>query len=126
MAAFGVGWLLLVGCGLPKTTISPGDDAPQDQWSRGVWLYGQQCAGCHGENGEGDEETPALAGEGALAKLGTAAELFAFAKENMPPLAPGSLSDEEYYAVTAYVLKQAEVKFDGDVTASTAGSISLR
>ena len=49
----------------PRTTkVGGGDDLPEDQWSRGVFLYGQNCAGCHGDDGEGDEETPAIAGEG--------------------------------------------------------------
>ncbi len=115
-----------------------GDDLPEDQWSRGVFLYGQSCAGCHGDNGEGDEETPAIAGDGALsssaaegserqATFDTAADVFAYVKSDMPPLAPGSLSDDEYWAIVHYVLKQAQIDLGVDTLgADNAASIKLR
>ena len=63
LAALG---LAAVCCGGAPTTTISGGDLPEDQWSRGVWLYGQHCASCHGEDGEGDEDAPPLSGEGAL------------------------------------------------------------
>ncbi|MBW2454320.1 MAG: cytochrome c [Deltaproteobacteria bacterium] len=107
-------------CGNPQTTIGSSDDIPEDQWSRGVYLYGQHCSSCHGENGEGDEDTPALAGEGAFAHdapegssrevpFDTAADVVAYVKEEMPALEPGSLSDDVYWTTVAYALKQAGI-----------------
>ena len=107
-------------CGTPRTIISSGGDIPEDQWSRGVYLYGQHCSSCHGENGEGDEDTPAIAGAGALSReavegslrevpFDSAADVFAYVKEEMPALEPGTLSDDVYWTVVAYTLKQASI-----------------
>ena len=126
-------------CGPRKTIISPGDTTEHNQWERGVWLYGQHCAGCHGDNGEGSEDdAPAIAGEGRLAHksasedsertatFDTAADVFAYVKAEMPPLAPGSLSDEQYWDVMLYVLKQAEISAPAeDLTAANAAGEKL-
>jgi cytochrome c len=108
--------LALAACGPSQTTIAAAEDEPADQWSRGVWLYGQHCAGCHGEEGEGGDDTPPLAGNGALpsapregsarrSRFDTAADVFTYVKSSMPQLDPGSLTDEQYWAVLAYALK---------------------
>ncbi len=120
------------------TTISPADDGPADQWSRGVWLYGQHCAGCHGDNGEGDEDSPALVGEGALkARPGpdgepagtfdNAADLHAYVLAEKPPLEPGSLSDAQVWALLVYVLRQAGIDTpEGDLGPDNASAVALR
>jgi mono/diheme cytochrome c family protein len=138
LCGLALGCLLASGCRAPKTTIASSDDGPKDQWSRGVYLYTSNCAGCHGDHGEGDEDTPAIAGEGALPRLpahedsardtelDTAADLFAYVKASMPPLDTGCLTDDQLYAVTNYLLKQAEIDFEGDVTPKTASRIRLR
>lgn len=118
-------WLVLVcssaallgACGARRTAKMGGDDGPKDQWSQGVWVYGQQCAGCHGEEGQGDDEDiPPLVGDGSLPpramsadssrkiELNTAHDLFAYTSAHMPPLGPGGLSEQEYWALTAYIL----------------------
>ena len=129
--------LTSAGC-FKKTTLASPKDDPKDQWSRGVWLYSSNCANCHGENGEGTEDVPAIAGPGALPRLPTgedserkasfdnAADLFAYVKETMPPLDTGCLTDDQLYAVTNYVLKQAEIPIPGDVGEHNAASIKLR
>lgn len=104
------------GCGatLP-TTVIPYDGPPATQRSSGASIYGENCASCHGEHGEGLEGRPALIGAAALprdppagskgrtAKLATLLDLFGFVKAEMPPLAPGSLADEDAWAVVAHV-----------------------
>jgi mono/diheme cytochrome c family protein len=118
VAALGAA-MVVSACGTPRTTIASGDDIPEDQWSRGVYLYGQHCSSCHGENGEGDEDTPAIAGDGAFSReagegssrevtFDTAADVFAYVKEEMPALEPGKLTDDIYWTVVAYALKQAQ------------------
>ena len=125
-------------CGMRKTTISPADDTPQDQWSRGVWLYGQQCAGCHGDDGAGDEDSPALVGKGALRHRPagandepegvneTAADLHAYLRRDKPPLEPGSLSDEDAWVLVVYLLKQAGIQGPaGDLGPGNAASVEI-
>ena len=49
---------------------------------------------------------PALVGPGTLAKFPTAANLYGFMKAAMPFQKPNSLSEEDYYKITAFLLRQ--------------------
>lgn len=93
------------GRGLP-----PGQATPVD----GVDAYLRHCARCHGTRGQG-KPGPALSG--GLGSLATqvpvrtvgsfwpyATTLFDYIRRSMPYDAPMSLTDEEVYGVTAYVL----------------------
>ena len=131
------GAMLTGGCGLKRGTYQPKVET-ETQWQRGVYLYSQNCAGCHGDDGEGDEDNPAIAGEGALAldpkwkdserkvKFETAADVFEFVKAQMPPMEPGNLSDDKTWAILLYVLKQAQVETPEELTAENAASVKLR
>ena len=94
------------GRGLP-----PGSGSVED----GEALYDSKCAACHGTFGEGAGRWPALAGgEGSLADtrpektVGSfwpyASTLWDYVHRAMPYQEPQSLSDDEVYAVVAYVL----------------------
>ncbi len=69
------------------------------QIANGESVYRTECAQCH----EPGRTGPELDTE-ALAAYGTAGELFAYTQSTMPPAAPGSLSDQQYWDVTAYLL----------------------
>lgn len=100
--------------------------------AEGAALYAAQCANCHGRNGEGmaaASATPAFpaligrdpkgesfpfANDGkAVHTIGNywpyATTLFDYIKRAMPLLAPGSLSDPQVYALTAYLLAANDV-----------------
>jgi S-disulfanyl-L-cysteine oxidoreductase SoxD len=121
-----------LGCASPPAEAP----APPDQLTIGEQVYASNCAGCHGENGEGTEGRPPLVGEKALpvdppegatsrkSQLKTAQDLFDYVKSDMPPMAPGSLSDDEYWAVVAWQLKANGVG-GKVVTAANAGSMAL-
>jgi mono/diheme cytochrome c family protein len=126
MGAMALG--LWSACGPMKTKIVSGDDTPLTQSQRGMFVYGQSCAGCHGESGEGDADTPALVGEGALPRdpnegaeprppFDTAGDVFAYVKGSMPPTSPGSLSDAEYWAVVRYLVEERGATVQGDTIA---------
>jgi len=95
------------GQGLP-----PGHGSAQE----GAKIFATTCASCHGEKGELAQPTGnALAGgQGTLASakpiktVGSywpyASTLYDFIRRAMPFNAPQSLSNDEVYAVTAYVL----------------------
>ncbi|MFN8890880.1 MAG: c-type cytochrome [Alphaproteobacteria bacterium] len=81
----------------------------------GEELYVTHCAACHGDFGEGLERWPALmGGRGSLRSdqpkrtIGSfwqhAPSVFDYIRRAMPYAAPQSLSNDEYYAITAYVL----------------------
>jgi S-disulfanyl-L-cysteine oxidoreductase SoxD len=78
-------------------------------------IYIERCAGCHGEKGQGTDDFPALAGgQGSLTSakplvtVGSywpyATTLWDYTRRAMPYTQPGSLTTNEVYAVTAYVL----------------------
>lgn len=82
--------------------------------SRGRELFGQQCASCHGEKGEGGVGDRLVGGQGTLATakpirtVGSywpyATTLFDYIRRAMPQNAPQSLSNDDVYAVSAYIL----------------------
>ncbi|MFG5119434.1 c-type cytochrome [Methylorubrum sp. POS3] len=93
------------GQGLP-----PGHGSVRD----GAALYAARCAGCHGARGEGAAAEALAGGQGSLASpkplrtVGSywpyATTLFDYVRRAMPFDAPQSLSADETYAVSAYVL----------------------
>jgi cytochrome c len=84
---------------------------------------------CHGkvtyENGFTIPKViPALVGSGTLAKFPTAANLYGFMHASMPFQKPNSLSDEEYYKITAFLLRQnGLIEAGTEVNASNAAQI---
>ena len=81
----------------------------------GRLIYDRLCAVCHGGKGEGVAPSPRLAGgNGSLATakpvqtIGSfwpySVTIFDYVRRAMPFSDPGSLSDDEVYAVTAYLL----------------------
>ncbi len=76
--------------------------------------YDQQCASCHGEGGRGGAAEELAGGSHALTSetpdksIGIywpyATTIFDFTRRAMPMNAPGSLSADQVYGVTAYLL----------------------
>jgi cytochrome c len=64
------------------------------------------CVACHGADLAGLADAPALTGSQFANSWGGGAvsSLLSFVKENMPATAPGSLSDETYVSLVAYLL----------------------
>ncbi len=82
--------------------------------SHGRDVFDQQCAACHGAKGEGGVGDRLVGGQGTLATpkpvrtVGSywpyATTLFDYIRRAMPQNAPQSLSNEDVYAVSAYIL----------------------
>jgi len=84
---------------------------------------------CHGkptyENGFTiPTVVPALVGSGALAKFHTAANLYGFIHAAMPFQKPNSLTDEEYYKITAFLLRQNGL-IDGQTEISPSNAAQI-
>ena len=64
------------------------------------------CVACHMADLSGAGDAPALTGAQFANSWGggPVSSLLSFVKENMPATAPGSLSDETYVALVAYLL----------------------
>ena len=92
---------------------------------RGQAIYAQQCAACHGAKGEGKPADQLVGGQGTLKSpnpvktIGSfwpyATTLFDFINRAMPYNAPQSLSADEVYSVTAYLLYLNDVVPQGTV-----------
>lgn len=105
----------------------------------GEAVYAEQCAACHGENLEGIGETGGAALIGGRGTIGTpetkktvesywpyASTLFDYVKRAMPFNAPGSLSDDDIYAVSAYILHRADiVDAEAVMDASTLAAVEM-
>ncbi len=93
----------------------------------------QNCAKpkCHGrDNPEGfylpNMYAPAIVGPGTLTKFKTARDLFAFIHTVMPFQEPGILPQEDYWALTAYLLRQNGITLPGaEVGEDNASTILL-
>jgi mono/diheme cytochrome c family protein len=74
----------------------------------GERLYATGCAVCHADDLSGGGFAPALVDEPFIQhwKDGPLADLFVVLKGTMPQDKPGSLSDEDYAAITAFLLKK--------------------
>jgi len=102
------GWDISVGpdgVGLP-----PGKGTS----AAGATVYEQKCLICHGAKGAGQPNDRLVGGQGTLASktpvrtIGSywpyATTVFDYVRRAMPYIQPQSLSNDEVYAVTAYLL----------------------
>jgi S-disulfanyl-L-cysteine oxidoreductase SoxD len=103
------------GVGLP-----PGSGTP----AQGAVVYAQKCAVCHGDKGEGKINARLvggqITGDGPVVKtVGSywpyATTLFDFVRRAMPWKQPKSLTNDEVYAVSAYVLRMNNIIGENDV-----------
>jgi cytochrome c len=103
-----------------------GGASAADQVAKGGEVWGEACGICHGNTGKGKgKKNPAVVGDGSLAKYQTAADLYAYIKEKMPKDDPGSLSEDDAWAVTAWIASQNGKLGAAALSASSAGSIAL-
>ena len=87
------------------TTTTTGQTAGQLS-SAGQAVFSTRCAGCHGSSGQGVTAPAVIGASAGLTKYATAQGLFNYISANMPGNAPGSLSQQQYLEVTAYLLVQ--------------------
>jgi len=102
----------------------------------GEAIYAQACAGCHGAKGEGKPADPLAGGFGTLATatpvrtVGSywpyATTLFDFIRRAMPFTAPRSLTDQEVYALVAYLLAANKlIGEDDEMNATTLPKVRM-
>ncbi len=82
--------------------------------AHGKVVYDENCEACHGPNGQGGIKDRLVGGQGTLASANPvktvgsfwpyATTLYDYIHRAMPYPAPGSLSADDTYAVTAYIL----------------------
>ena len=91
--------------------------------AQGAALFQGQCASCHGDKLQGGIGDRLVGGRGSLvnddpkkAPIKTvesywpyATTLFDYIKRAMPQTTPGSLNDDQVYALCAYILSEAKI-----------------
>ncbi len=115
-----------------------------EQYEVGKAVYTtKRCASCHEESGAGNAKNPPVIGDTALPKdppktatlrkgvtFTTAADVFGFVKAKMPIAKKGAafeaLTDDEAYAVTAWMLDANKVALTKKLDASNAATVELR
>jgi cytochrome c len=106
------------------TNLPPGSGTP----AQGAKVFAEKCSSCHGDAGKGGVSPtyPALVGGGPLtAGIDTpktianyyayATTIFDYTRRGMPYNAPRSLTDDEVYATTAYILSLNKLIGENDV-----------
>ena len=88
----------------------------------GATIFAQKCAACHGPNGNGGGVTRGIVPLGnakpvklAFSLVPYATTVWDFISRAMPQSKPGSLTAEEVYAVTAFVLFRNGIIKETDV-----------
>jgi mono/diheme cytochrome c family protein len=113
------GWDISIGpdgAGLP-----PGGGTPK----QGEAVYAAKCLACHGEKGAGKPNDQLVGGQGTLAgdkpavkTIGSfwpyATTVFDYVRRAMPYVESKSLTNDEVYAVAAYILSLNGVIADAD------------
>lgn len=104
------------GTGLPA-----GSGTPEE----GGKIFAMKCASCHGQGGKGGINAAVIGGQPLTNGLETvktianfwphASTLFDFTRRAMPWNAPRTLSNDEVYALTAYILSINKIIGEKDV-----------
>jgi len=111
--------------------LPPGSGTP----AQGAQIYAQKCFMCHGENGKGGVNA-ALVGGGPLTGMESpktianfwpyATTLFDYVRRAMPWQQPRSLTNDEVYALTAYILALNKLIGENDeINAKTLPKVKM-
>lgn len=109
------------------TSPTPTTESPPatNQVTQGQQVYAQSCQRCHGANLEGGSGTALTLV--VLSKYQTADRLVGYLSKQMPANRPGSLSEQQYYDVTAFILDRRGFLPAGQVlTPANAAQLNLR
>jgi mono/diheme cytochrome c family protein len=122
------------------SSMPDGRDLPAGSGTvmQGKEVYTARCASCHGAMLEGGVGDKLIGGRGTLAANSGppvktlesywpyATTVFDYIKRAMPFNMPGSLSNDDVYAVTAYILNQAHiVPDDATMTKETLPKVEM-
>jgi cytochrome c len=115
------------GAGLP---------AGSGKAATGAQIYAVKCIACHGEKGAGQPNDRLVGGQGTLTELAqvrtigsfwpNATTVFDYVRRAMPFQAPESLTNDEVYALTAYLLAlNGIIDEDDEMNARTLARVRM-
>ncbi|MGB5739671.1 MAG: cytochrome c [Woeseia sp.] len=120
------------------TVMPDGQGLPEGAGTaaKGKLIYEQHCAACHGAKGEGGLNDRLAGGLGTINSVKPvktvgsywpyATTLFDYIRRAMPFSAPGSLDNDDTYAVTAYVLHLNDIVDENDeLNANTLPQVKM-
>ncbi len=99
--------------------------------AQGAVIFAQKCEACHGKNGEGGTNAalanpPGKSDRTMALYVPNATTIFDFTRRAMPWPQPKSLTSDEVYALTAYILARNKVIGDDEVmNAETLGKVKM-
>ena len=104
--------------------------------AQGKQVFADNCAACHGDTGQGGIKDRLVGGQGTLASdkpvktVGSfwpyATTLFDYVHRAMPYPTPGSLSNDDTYAVVAFILSlNGIIPADGKVDRASLPNIKM-
>jgi cytochrome c len=95
------------GAGLPSGSGTP---------AQGANVYAEKCELCHGKKGQGGRSAALRGPQRTVANyVPYATTIFDFTRRAMPWQQPKSLTNDEVYAVTAYILALNKIIGENDV-----------
>ena len=88
--------------------------------AQGTTIYAEKCEACHGKDGEGGRNAvlanaPGKSGRTMALYVPNATTIFDFTRRAMPWPQPKSLTGDETYALTAYILARNKVIGENEV-----------
>jgi S-disulfanyl-L-cysteine oxidoreductase SoxD len=122
-----------ISIGPDGTGLPPGNGTPR----QGEQVYLAKCLACHGEKGAGKPNDQLVGGQGSLEPrqvpvktVGSfwpyATTVFDYVRRAMPLNEPKSLSDDEVYAVVAYILQlNGVIREDDTMDAQTLHAVRM-
>jgi S-disulfanyl-L-cysteine oxidoreductase SoxD len=122
-----------IDIGPDGTNLPPGKGTV----AQGEAVYAAKCQACHGEKGAGQPNDRLVGGKGTIAAgqapvktVGSywpyATTLFDYVRRAMPLPAPKSLTDDEVYAVSAYILNlNGIIGANDEMNAQTLAKVNM-
>jgi cytochrome c len=95
--------------------------------SQGAAIFAQKCELCHGKEGKGGRSAALTGPQRNIANyVPTATTIFDFTRRAMPWPQPKSLTSDEVYALTAYILALNKIIGENDVmNAETLAKVKM-
>ena len=119
------------------SVLPSGDGLPPGSGTaaQGAVVYAQKCAACHGENARGGNNV-ALVGGGPIERIDStrtiknfwpySTTIFDYIRRAMPWPQPKTLSNDEVYALTAYILSENQlIAADAVMNATTLRQVRM-